>query len=44
MTDTAKTELVDIYLTVIYLIARYNGASRLEAEKAVIDYMEAREL
>ena len=44
MTDTAKTELVDIDLTVIYLMARYDGASREEAEQAVIDYLEARGL
>ena len=44
MTDTAKTELVDIDLTVIYLMARYDGASRAEAEQAVIDYLEARGL
>ena len=44
MTDTAKTELVDIDLTVIYLMARYDGASAKEAEQAVLDYLEARGL
>ena len=44
MTDTAKTELVDIDLTVIYLMARYDGASEKEAAQAVADYLEARGL
>ena len=44
MTDTAKTELVDIDLTVIYLMARYDGASEKEAAQAVSDYLEARGL
>ena len=38
------TDIADIDLTVVYLIARYDGASEKEAAQAVIAYLEERGL
>ena len=40
----AAVTIADIDLTVIYLMARYDGASEKEAEQAVADYLEERGL